>query len=505
MAGAGWKTESNDQGPQDEGARRPSLWQAFLPLVVLAGLLALSVRLFADDSSYGPNQIALVLAAVVAALIGRANGLRWASMQEAIVSGISVAMPAVLILLAVGALIGAWILSGTVPAMVYWGLDLLHPRVFYLASAVICAMASLATGSSWTTAGTLGIGLIGISQGLGLNPAITAGAVISGAYFGDKLSPLSDTTNLASAVAGTELFTHIRHMLWTTVPSFALALVLYGILGWSGATGSDAGSLTAMRNTLAQHFDVSLWAFLPPALVLYLALRRRPALPTILAGAFLGVVVALVRQSDLVVALAGEGELHRGLALVKGAWTALATGFVATTGDGPVDELLSRGGMASMLNTVWLILTALSFGAVMEHTGLLRRLVELILRAARGTGSLIASVVGTTILANAITSDQFMAIVVPGRMFREEFRRRGLKARNLSRTIEDAGTLTSPLIPWNTCGAYMAATLGVATASYWPYCFLALINPVVAIVYGWRQIALPRYAEGEDPKALDQD
>ncbi len=483
----------------------PSLLQATTPLLVLAALLWMSVKLFADDASYGPNQIALAVAAAVATLIGLYNGQRWNAIQESIVTGISVAMPAILILLAVGALIGAWILSGTVPAMVYFGLELMHPAVFYAASAVICALAALATGSSWTTAGTLGVGLMGIAQGLDLSPAITAGAVISGAYFGDKLSPLSDTTNLASAVAGTELFTHIRHMLWTTIPSFTLALLAYAALGFNHAGSGDTAALLNTRTVLDTHFDLSVWTFLPPLVVLGLALARKPALPTILAGAALGALVAVWRQPDLVVAFADAEGVARPLALLKGVWSALANGFVLTSGAAGVDELLSRGGMKSMLNTVWLILTALSFGAVMEHTGLLKRLVRTILAAARGTGSLIAAVVGTTITANLVTSDQFMAIVVPGRMFKDEFRRRGLKARNLSRTLEDAGTLTSPLIPWNTCGAYMAATLGVSTWVYAPYCFLALINPVIAILWGARGIAIARYAPGETIPAIDKD
>lgn len=499
MAGAEPEAEK-----RSHGVRPPGLGDALFPIVVLAALLALSVYLFGPDSSYGPNQIVLITAAAVAAGVGLKNGHRWKDIHEAIVSGIALAMGAILILLAVGALIGTWSLSGTVPAMIYYGLRLLDPAWFYVASAIICALAAVATGSSWTTAGTLGIGLMGISIGLGLSPAATAGAIISGAYFGDKMSPLSDTTNLASAIAGTELFTHIRHMVWTTGPSFLITLVLFAILGLTAHGSGDAGRFSGTGDILAGRFDLSLVTLLPLALVLGLAVMRFPALPTILAGAVLGGLVAAWRQPELVIAFAGAPDLPAGLALTKGVWMALADGYVSHTGNAAVDDLLSRGGMSSFLNTIWLIVCALTFGAVMEHTGLLERIVKTILRAATGTGSLITAVVGTTVLSNIVASDQYMSIVVPGRMYREEFRRRGLKARNLSRTIEDAGTLTSPLVPWNTCGAYMSATLGVATLSYAPFCFLALINPFVAILYGWRGYTIERYPPGARVPAVDE-
>ncbi len=484
--------------------RVPSLPQALTPLGVLVVLLSLSVWLFGADSSQGANQIALILSAAVAAVIAVRNGETWGDIQEAIVHGISTAMGAILILFAIGALIGTWSLAGTVPAMIYYGLQVLSPSVFYPTACLICALTSVAIGSSWTTAGTLGIGLMGISQGLGLSPEITAGAVISGAYFGDKMSPLSDTTNLAPAVAGTELFTHIRHMAWTTGPSFVIALVLFTIIGFTGeGPGGEAG-LGDMPQVLAESFNLSPWTLVPLLVVLGLALARYPALPVILAGALLGAVFAVVLQPDVVAAYGG-GDLPRGVAMLKGAWVALFDGYASDTGNALVDDLLSRGGMSSVLTTIWLILSALTFGAVLEHAGMLQRIIQGVIRSAKSTGALISAVVFTSMGTNVATGDQYIAIVLPGRMFRAEFRRRRLKARNLSRTIEDAGTLTSPLIPWNTCGAYMATTLGVATVAYLPWCFLNLVNPLVAIFYGIRGITIARVPEGEEMPEIDVD
>jgi len=497
------RMEADDRGT-GETIRVPSLTDALTPIFFLIALLAVSVYLFGEDASFGPNQVALIIATTVASVIALKNGHRWIALHQAISNGISVAIGAMLILLAVGALIGTWMLSGTVATMVHYGLQVLHPSIFYVAASVICALVALAVGSSWTVAGTIGIGLVGVALGMGLRVDITAGAIISGAYFGDKMSPLSDTTNLAPTVAGTELFTHIRHMAWTTGPSFVIALVLFAVVGVLSAPVGTTAGLGSMSDILAAHFDLSAVALIPVIAVIWLALKRVPALPTIMAGAALGAVAAAVLQPQIAIDLAASPDLGPGLALIKGIWIAIYDGYTAETGNATVDTLLSRGGMLSFLNTIFLIITALSFGAVMEHTGLLERIIAALLRVARGTGSLIASVVGTTILSNIVTADQYMSIVLPGRMFKEEFRRRRLKARNLSRTIEDAGTLTSPLVPWNTCGAYMATTLGVATLAYLPFCFLNLINPATAIIYGMRDFKIDRYAAGETIPAIDQ-
>jgi NhaC family Na+:H+ antiporter len=464
--------------------KTPSLLEALLPVIILIVLLTGSVFLFGSDAIGGATQIVLIVAAAVAAIIAVRNGHRWRDIERAIVAGIGTAMGAILILLAVGALIGAWLLAGTVPAMIYYGLQLLHPHFFFAATCLICAVASLSIGSSWTVAGTLGVGLIGVAMGFGLSPEITAGAVVSGAYFGDKMSPLSDSTNLAPAVAGTDLFTHIRHMVWTTGPSFLIALLLFTIIGLRGTTDVDASALHEMTDTLSAAFHITPIALIPLLVVFIMAMRKFPPLPTILTGALVGGIVAVLLQGNVVLALADSAEISNFLGLAKGVWIALANGYVAATGVVAVDDLLTRGGMSSMLTTIWLIICALSFGAVLEHAGMLERLIRAALRAAHSTGALIFTTAVTCIGANIVAADQYISIVLPGRMFKAEFRRRGLDPRNLSRVIEDCGTLTSPLVPWNTCGAYMAATLGVATFAYLPFAFFNLINPVVSVLYG---------------------
>ncbi|MCK7595417.1 Na+/H+ antiporter NhaC [Pseudomarimonas salicorniae] len=465
--------------------RAPSLLQALIPLLALVLMLGGSVWLFSDSASAGPNQIALLLCACLAGIIGLRNGLGWKDIEEAMVSGVTLATSAVFILLAVGALIGTWILSGTVPTMIYYGIQIMDPSWFYPATCFVCALVALTIGSSWTVAGTLGVALIGVAHGLELSPAITAGAVISGAYFGDKLSPLSDTTNLAPAAAGSELFAHVRNMTWTTVPSIVLALIGFAILGAGVETRSGAAGFGELPTALAQQFTLGWHLLLPLLLVFGLAVARVPAFPTILIGALTGAVFAVIFQPDLVVARAGNEALDRGWAMLAGAWLTLADGYTSESGVKSVDELLSRGGMSSMLNTIWLILCAMAFGAVMERTGLLERLIRGVLGLARSTGALISATLGTALGSNILAADQYMSIVLTGRIYRPEYERRGLHPLNLSRALEDAGTLTSPLVPWNTCGAYMAATLGVATLDYLPFALFNLINPLVAVVFAY--------------------
>ncbi|MFN7783680.1 MAG: Na+/H+ antiporter NhaC [Lysobacterales bacterium] len=472
--------------------RDPSLLQALLPLIFLVAGLASSVYLYGSDSSYGANQIALLLAGGVAGIIGIYNGLRWDDIQAAITRGIALATPALLILLAVGALIGTWILSGTVPALIVYGLKLMDPSFFYPAACLICAVVSMAIGSSWTVAGTLGVALMGVASGLDMSPAITAGAVISGAYFGDKLSPLSDTTNLAPAAAGGELFTHVRHMAWTTIPAFVLAMIGFTVVGLGASAGAGSADFGDLAGIMGSHFDLGLHLLIPMAVVFTLALKRFPAYPTILIGALVGAVFAVLFQPDRVVALAGSDELSRPWALLSGAWKALATGYSADTGNEAVNELISRGGMESMLNTVWLILCAMAFGAVMETVGLLERLIRGVLALARSTGSLITATIATAFGCNLVAADQYMAIVLTGRLFKPEYEKRGLAPENLSRALEDGGTLTSPLVPWNTCGAYMAVTLGVSTIDYLPYVFFNLVSPVLAALLAYAGYKISR-------------
>jgi len=468
-----------------EAKKGPSLAAALIPVLVLVALLASSVYLFGDGSSSGPNQIALILAAAVATVIGLRLGFSWHELQDGIVHGISLSMAAVLILLVVGSLIGTWILSGVVPTMIFYGLKILSPGVFYAAACVICCMVSVATGSSWTTASTVGIALVGVATAQNLHLGLTAGAIISGAYFGDKMSPLSDTTNLAPAMAGTDLFSHIRHMAFTTTPSLLIALGLFAAAGWMGPRAQEASDLEGILRALESSFDVGPLLLLPALLVLILVVKKMPALPALLIGALVGGLFAILFQQEAVLAFVAAPELPRWVALLKGFWIALFDGFRLESGNAALDELLSRGGMSSMLNTIWLILSAMIFGAVMERTGMLAKIAATILGFVRGTGTLISATLGTAFGMNVLASDQYIAIVLPGRMFREEYRRRGLHPKNLSRALEDAGTLTSALVPWNTCGAFMAQTLGVATFAYAPFCFFNLLNPLVSAAYGF--------------------
>ncbi|MCE2541332.1 MAG: Na+/H+ antiporter NhaC [Acidobacteria bacterium] len=462
----------------------PSLGQALVPVVLLIALLGAAVYLFGDESSFGPNQIALVLGTAVAGLVGLANGRSWAEIEGAIKRGIATSMGAVLILLVVGSVIGTWILAGIVPTMIHYGLSLLAPSIFYAAACAICAVVALATGSSWTTAGTVGLALIGTAAAYDLHPGIAAGAIISGAYFGDKMSPLSDTTNLAPAVAGSELFTHIRHMVWTTAPSFGLALILFAAIGLATPAPEGAGDLDAVLAALDRSFALGPHLLIPLVLVLTLVVRRMPAFPALLIGALVGGLFAIVFQQEAVLRYVGEPELARPVALVKGVWQALHGGYVLEAGNPALDELLSRGGMASMLQTVWLIMTA------MMATGILQALARRILYAVRSAGGLIVATLATAFGVNVLASDQYISIVLPGRMFRSEYERRRLDPKNLSRSLEDSGTITSVLIPWNTCGAFMAQTLGVSTLTYAPFAFFNLINPLVAAVYGFARIGI---------------
>ena len=463
--------------------KTPTMLDVITPILLLIIMLSFSVYLYGDDSSYGANQIALILSACIAAIVGIKNGYKWKDIETGIVKGIGMGMSAILILLAVGALIGTLIMSGTVPAMIYYGLNILSPSIFYFATCIICAISALSIGSSWTVAGTLGVALMGIATGLGLSPSITAGAVISGAYFGDKMSPLSDTTNLAPAIAGTDLFSLIRHMIWTTGPSLLIALIMFLFIGLSTESSGNSKGLELIQTTLQNTFNINIISFIPIIVIFILAYKKVPAFPTILIGALLAGLFSAIFQPQVVKSFVGEPDLSTGLVMVSGVWTALHSGFALESGVEIVDDLLTRGGMASMLNTIWLVICALAFGAVLETTNILKKLVESFLLLANSTGSLIVTTIATCIGINIIAADQYISIVLPGRMYRAEFKRRKLAARNLSRTLEDSGTFTSPLIPWNTCGAYMSASLGVATFSYLPFCFFNLVNPLVAIIY----------------------
>jgi len=460
----------------------PSFLDALIPIVVLAILLASAIILYGEDGIAGPIQVALMMSMLIGGLVGLKNGHRWADMGKAAVEGISTAMGAIFILLAVGALVGTWSMSGTVATLVHYGVQFLSPNWYYLASAVICAVLALSIGSAWTVAGTLGVGLIGIANALGVSPEITAGAVISGAYFGDKMSPLSETTNLAPAVAGTDLFTHIKGMMWTAVPSILIALAIFGVIGYTGEFIAPL-DLSVVLEVIESIFNVGLLTLIPLFVVLILSLLRVPAFATIIVGALVGGLMAVVLQPDVVLAFVNDPGLSTPVAMFKGIWSAMATGFELDTGYDSLNALLNRGGMVSMLETVWLIISAMAFGGVMEYTGLLARLIRPVVKWAKSDRRLVAATGLTSIGTNVIAGDQYMAIVLPGRMYREIYQERDIAPQTLSREIEDTGTITSPLVPWNSCGAYMAATLGIATMAYLPFCFFNLVNVLLSFIY----------------------
>lgn len=458
-----------------EKRKKIRLGTAFIPVVFLVIALSVTIGIF----KLSPH-IPLIAAAAVAACVAIIHKHPWKEIQDGMVHGITLAMSAILILMVVGTMIGTWILGGVVPSMIFYGLKVLSPGIFLVATLIICSIVSLGTGSSWSTAGTVGVALIGVGQGLGIPVAMVAGAIISGAYFGDKMSPLSDTTNLAPAVAGTDLFSHIRHMVYTTAPGYVLSVILFGLIGTRFSGGVlEAGKLETILSTLKSNFFVHPILLLAPLLVIVMVVKKIPPLPALLAGTLIGGIFAMVAQSSSLAEVISAAH----------------SGFVSQTGVEMVDDLLTRGGLQSMMDTVALIICALSFGGIMEKTGMLEVLARALLKRVRRTGSLVATTIFSSIAMNAIASDQYMAIVIPGRMYKNAFDSRGLHPKNLSRCLEDAGTLTSPLIPWNSCGAFMHATLGVNPLLYLPYAFLNLANPVVSIFYGYTGITMEKVEE----------
>lgn len=476
--------------------REPGILQALLPVVLLVAMLGLNVVVFGDGGLDGPNQLALLFAASVAIGIGLFNGNTFKQLLEEVVRNISMALGAVLILLLIGALAGTWLLSGIVPAMIHHGLLLLSPKVFLVAACLVCAVVSLATGSSWSTVATVGIALLGIGKAMGFHEGLVAGAVISGAYFGDKLSPLSDTTNLAPAVAGTDLFTHIRYLLWTTIPSMVIALLLFAGIGLTREATAEVVGTEAFHAAIQSKFNIGWWLYLVPVAVVVMIMRKVPALPALFAGALLGGLFAVVFQAELIHELSsGTGSYAE--QAYRMVITAMGPGFSVVTGHEAVDELLSAGGMRGMLNTVWLIICALAFGGAMEGAGLLQRITRAVMRLVKGDGSLVATTAASCVFVNVTASDQYLSIVLPGRMFAPIYRQRGLAPQVLSRTLEDSGTVTSALVPWNTCGAYMSGVLGVATLAYLPFCFFNLLSPLITVLYGALGIRISRLSKAQ--------
>lgn len=466
-----------------------TLTEAIIPVASLVVLVGLSYFLFGDAGAAGPNQVALVFATMIAAYIGRRRGHSLESLGKAAADSVSTGIGAIFILFAVGALIGTWALSGTLVAMVYYGLQLLSPNFFYVTACAISAIIALSIGSSWTVVGTIGVGLMGVAISMDLSPAVAAGAVISGAYFGDKSSPLSDSANLSAAAAGVPLYTHIRETLLTSVVALTLSLGVFFMLGQPG--DYDATDKLAQ---IESAFHISPVLFAPLFVVIGLAAIRVPAFTAIFLGSVAGAVLAIAVAPERVIAFANAGDLPAPIALLKGVWLTMASGYTSTSGFAPMDQLASRGGMDSMLNTIWLVVTALAFGGVVEKTGVLDRLIAPIISRAKSDGALVGSLATSIVATNVVTADQYIAIVLPGRMFRGAFQQRGLAPVMLSRTVGDTATPTSALIPWNSCGAYMAATLGVATWSYAPYAIFSFVSPLltVAIAYaGIRTLRVP--------------
>ncbi len=479
-----------------ETKREPALWQAAVPIGVLILLLSINVILFGADATGGPNQVAMVIASGVAAVFSVRLGYSWTEIEQSIVKSISSAMGAILILMVIGALSGTWLISGIVPAMIYYGLKILNPTIFLLAACVVSSIVSIATGSSWSTVATVGIALLGIGKTLGISEPVIAGAIISGAYFGDKMSPLSDTTNLAPAMAGTDLFTHIRYMMNTTVPTLIITLIIFLVWGFTLTTSSQASETQSVLNAIDHAFNLNPLLFVVPIVVIVMIIKKMPALPALLIGSLLGGIAAVIFQPQIVNQISGiDNNFFKSsfIAIMK----AMAINTSVETDNAMISGLLSSKGMYGMMNTIWLIICALMFGGVMESCGMLRVIAERIIRFAHSTGSLVASTAATCIFFNLTASDQYMAIAVPGRMYADTYRKRGYKPELLSRTLEDSGTVTSVLIPWNTCGATQSQVLGVATVAYAPFAFFCIISPVMTVLQAYLNYKIRRFKDDE--------
>ena len=465
--------------------RELKLWEALIPVFALIGMLAYNV-LFVyngedDNALGGSNQFILLLGGAVAAIVGYFTKVPFHKMLDEVANNIKSTASAILILLMVGALAGTWMVSGIIPSMIYYGLQILSPAIFLPATLIICSVISIATGSSWTTSATVGIALIGIGGALGFDLGMVAGAVISGAYFGDKLSPMSDTTNLAPAMAGTDLFTHIKYMTLTTIPTYIITLVLFIVLGLSVDVTGDANT-DDLLNSITASFNVTPWLFLVPVIVIGLIVKKTEPLVALLVGTLLAGIFAIVFQPEIVTQITKADSLTFKSAY-KGVMQAITTEVIVPTENKTLADLFTSGGMAKMLPTIWLILCAMVFGGIMDAIGALTRISESLLKLAHSTFGLFASTVGSCLALNITASDQYLAIVVPGKMFAKAYKDKGLAPENLSRTLEDTGTVTSVLVPWNTCGAYQAGTLGVSTLDYLPYAFFNILSPFMTLIF----------------------
>lgn len=472
-----------NSGNDNVNVKETKFIHALIPLIFLVVSLTYTVK-YTTASTHIP----ILMSGMVAILVAMFSlKYKWEYLLEGILNSIKSSMEAAIILLIIGTIVGSWISSGVVPTMIYYGLQIISPSIFLPAALILSLIVALATGSSWSTAATVGIALVGVGTGLGIPLPIIAGAIISGAYMGDKLSPLSDTTNLAPAMAGSTLFEHIRAMLYTTIPSFIISLILFTLIGmrYTG-TDIDGASLNSILTTLETEFNITPWLFVVPVITIGMVIKKVPAIPALFSGALIGSIASIIFQNV---------SLSSAIAILQ-------KGYISNSGNPVVDELLNRGGMDSMVNTVALIVCALFFGGVMERAKMLQAVAIKILSLAKSTGSLILATVGTAVATNVLAGDQYLSIVLPGRIFKDAYAERDLHPVTLSRVLEDSGTLTSPLVPWNSCGAYMIATLGVAPWGYVPYCFLNLINPLVSIIYGYTGITI-RHLNSKNEKKVN--
>ncbi|AUC21131.1 Na+/H+ antiporter NhaC [Polaribacter sejongensis] len=459
-----------------------NIWEALLPVFALVGMLFYNVFfVYGDDALSGSNQFLLIMGAAVAALVGFKNKVSYKQMIDEVSENLKSTSGAILILLMVGALAGTWLISGIIPSMIYYGLQILNPTIFLAASVVICAIISVATGSSWTTSATVGIALVGIGNTLGISAGMTAGAVLSGAYFGDKMSPLSDTTNLAPTMAGGDLFTHIKYMSLTTVPTILITLLVFIIIGFSIET-TGTPDISDKLAAIDGAFNISPWLFIVPVTVIVLIIKKTEPLIALLAGTLLAGVVAVIAQPHIVMNVAGAESLTFNSAY-KGVMNAITVDTSVETTSKELNDLFSAGGMNGMLGTIWLIICAMVFGGVMDAIGALARISKALLSLASSVFGLFASTVASCLALNITASDQYLAIVIPGKMFKKAYEDKGLAPENLSRTLEDSGTVTSVLIPWNTCGAYQSGVLGVSVSEYFFFAVFNWLSPIMTLIF----------------------
>ena len=478
---------------------KPSLAIALLPIFLLITLLSINVLIFGDNTISGSNQLTLLISAAFAAILGLFYGSNYKEMLDGAIESISSAMGALIILLLIGSLAGTWMMSGIVPSMIYFGLKLLSPSIFLFAACIICSVVSLATGSSWSTIATIGIAMLGIGNALGINEGLTCGAIISGSYFGDKMSPLSDTTNLAPAMAGTDLISHIKYMMWTTIPSIIITLIIFFIIGLN--LDAQVGQLTqieSLQDALSTSFNISLWTLIVPVIVIIMIIKKVPAIPALLFGSIAGGLYGAIFQPNIIEEISGSVSVSS-LDYIKNSYIAVVNSMTVDvdiqTSNIAVNDLISTSGMSGMLNTIWLIICAMSFGGIMEKTGFLSTITNSLMKFVNSQKSLILTTSGTCLFLNITASDQYLAIVVPGRMFASSYKKYGLDPKNLSRTLEDTATVTSPLVPWNTCGATHAGVLGISTFIYLPYCFFNLISPVMTLIFAYGNIKIAKLSK----------